>query len=588
MRLSLAQRVLAITAAALVPILAAILVNEVTLRRSRALEVHDLARATAEQAALELERLTSGTDGILRAIAAAPVVQRGDHEDCSEFLARLWTDLPHYTRFAVLDREGVAVCSSDPATRGMDLSDRPYFAEALANRGRLVVGDYTESRVSGAAVLPFARAVPGPDGEPLGVVVTAMDLEWLGALVRQRQLAAQGSLTIADRNGTILAREPEPDRFVGTPIPEEFEPLVQGDAPGTLEVTSQDGTKRILGYVPVSVRPLGLYISAGIAREVAFAAMNAATRRTLAMGLAAALAAGLLSWLLGQRLVRGPVARIAAVLAARRAGDDRARTGMQASDGELEALGAAFDGHMDELEGRRAERDRAEAELRAVLAEKERLAERNELLAREMSHRVMNSFQLMEGVFAIQTRRLSDPVARQVVAEAEERLRSMALVHRQLFRATRDEGEALEAGAYLRELAGELAGAFASGGSPRIEVAVDEEVALAPGQGLALGLLVTELVLNAIKHAFGSRTDGRVRIALSRLDGHRARLVVEDDGVGLPPAGARTGGGAGTRLLDGFVRQLGGELRVEGPPGTRHVLVFPCAADEAGPADRAA
>ncbi len=581
-RLTLAQRIVAITAAALLPILGALLWNEITLRQSRGAEIHALALATAEQAALELERLTSGAEGILQAIATNAAVQDLDDQGCTEFLTRLGPELPQFTRFTVLDQDGIAVCGSDPAVRGLDLSDRPYFARAVASGEQLVVGEYTVSRVSGAQVLPLALAILGEDSRPLGVVATALDLTWLGATLRDRQLAKNGSLTIADRNGVIIAREPLPEQFVGTTIPEAFQPLVNADAPSSLEVTSQDGTQRILGFVPVSASPMGLYISTGIARDEAFGPLDAATRRTLAFFLAAAITAGLLAWLLGQGLVRGPVAHIAVTLASRRAGNDAARTGMRPQDGDIEALGAAFDGYMDELTLSRQARDRAGAELRATAAEKERLAEHNELLAREMSHRVMNSFQLMESIFALQTRRVRDPAARQVIGEAEERLRAMALVHRQLFRATRDEMQPLEARAYLQDLTRELATAFVRSDNHSIEVAVADDLELSPAQGVAVGLLVTELVINAMKHAFTGRDDGTVRVSLHAEPDGQYRLVVADDGKGLPALAERDGPpGLGMRLLESFVSQLGGELAIEGPPGARFVVTFPTERSEA-------
>jgi two-component sensor histidine kinase len=249
---------------------------------------------------------------------------------------------------------------------------------------------------------------------------------------------------------------------------------------------------------------------------------------------------------------------------------------MRAEGGEIEALGAGFDRYLDELNASRQERDRAEAALRATAAETERLAEGNELLAREMSHRVMNSFQLMESLFALQTRRVTDPVAREVIAEGEERIRSMALVHRQLFQLTRDDVQQLDAGSFLLGLARELAPAFARPEAVRIEVETEEGLLLAPAQGIALGLLVTELVLNAIKHAFKGQTHGTIRISL-RADGpDHLRLAVEDDGSGLPPLETRSGAtGVGMKLLDGFLRQIEGTLTVEGPPGTRFVVQFP-------------
>jgi signal transduction histidine kinase len=91
-----------------------------------------------------------------------------------------------------------------------------------------------------------------------------------------------------------------------------------------------------------------------------------------------------------------------------------------------------------------------------------------------------------------------------------------------------------------------------------------------------LGLLVTELVLNAIKHAFKSRDRGTIGIRLEVAGRGLLRLIVEDDGTGLPPAEARAiSSGVGMKLLDGFLHQLEGTLTVDGPPGTRFVVMFP-------------
>ncbi|WP_210528227.1 sensor histidine kinase [Rubellimicrobium arenae] len=576
MRLSVAQRVIAITASALIPILLALLYNEIALRQSREAEVRGLALAAATQAALEMERLTSGSAGILQAIAAAPAVQSFDREPCTRYLDRLKPLLPQFKSIIVTDTMGRVACRDDLSDIDLDVAEHAYFQEALAAKGRLVVGDFTVARVTGDKVLPLALAVTGADGRAVGVVTAVLDLEWLAGSLRERKIAANGSLTIADPQGVIIAREPFPERFVGTTIPDSFQSFVHSDAPGTAEVLSQDGTTRILGFVPVGAAPAGLYVSAGISRNEAFRPINLAMARTFALTSAAAILAALLSWGLGQRLVRGPVSQIASVLAARRSGNDDARTRMKSRDGEIEALGAEFDSYMDELNASRAERDRVEAELRSMARETERLAQRNELLAREMSHRVMNSFQLMESTFSLQSRRISDPVAQAAVRDAEERLRAMALVHRQLFRLTRDEVQSLDAGAYLRGLARELEAAFLAGNQFDLEVEAGEGILLAPARGIALGLLVTELVINAVKHAFRGRDRGSIRIVLSMVGEGSLRLVVADDGTGLPPAETRSGsGGVGMKLLDGFVRQLEGTLAIEGPPGTRFVVTFP-------------
>jgi two-component sensor histidine kinase len=222
------------------------------------------------------------------------------------------------------------------------------------------------------------------------------------------------------------------------------------------------------------------------------------------------------------------------------------------------------------------DRVEAEAQLKALVAEKEALAQQNELMAREMSHRIMNSFQLMESMFSMQTRAISDPAAREVVDQAGSRIRAMALVHRQLFRITREDITGLNAGEYLRGLVDELGPAFVTANRCRIEVEADTDIEVSTGQGMALGLLVTELVINACKHAFKDNDAGQIDVRLHRVEGERLRMVVEDDGAGLPQGfDTKASSGLGMRLLHSFVRQLDGNLAIEGPPGSRFVITFP-------------
>ena len=101
-----------------------------------------------------------------------------------------------------------------------------------------------------------------------------LDLAWISRELLTRGIPAGGNVTLADRNGVILARQPAPDEFVGTRIPDAFMHLVSAPEPGALELTSQDGTRRILGYVPVAYQRQGLYVSAGLSAEQAFAAIG--------------------------------------------------------------------------------------------------------------------------------------------------------------------------------------------------------------------------------------------------------------------------------------------------------------------------
>src|SRR5690606_14702529 len=101
------------------------------------------------------------------------------------------------------------------------------------------------------------------------------------------------------RNGVIVAREPFPERFVGTRIPDDFQRFVQAQHPGTLELTSQDGTRRILGYYPPAFTGTGLYVSYGLSRDIAFAPITTATWHSIAIAVAGGLAVILIVWVAG-------------------------------------------------------------------------------------------------------------------------------------------------------------------------------------------------------------------------------------------------------------------------------------------------
>ncbi len=225
------------------------------------------------------------------------------------------------------------------------------------------------------------------------------------------------------------------------------------------------------------------------------------------------------------------------------------------------------------------ERKAAEAELTDLLAEKDRLAQLNELVAREMSHRVMNSFQLLQGVLTMQARNIADPAARNVVDQGVARIQAMAVVHRRLFDATRDEVTVVELGDYLRGLAEELVEAFNSTDRCRL-VTEMAKARLPTGKASTLALIATELVLNALKHAFSDGDRGTLEVRFDCApEGYR--LSVADTGPGLPEGlDLASAPGLGMKLVHRLTGQLEGRLDIDSQPsGTRFTVIFPRSGD---------
>jgi signal transduction histidine kinase len=359
----LTQRLFLLVLIALLPALAIQAYNEFDLRRTRQAEVDEMALRQAQLASSELNQIFEGIHNLLIAVAEVPVVRSFAAEECAAYLATLQPKVPYLKTIAAIDMEGRVVCRQSPSPPELRLTDRPYFREALEG-GVFLVGDYTESRISGRAVLPMAMPLQNPDGKTIGVLAAALDLGWLGDQLRERALPKNGSLTVADRNGVIVAREPLPERFVGTRIPDDFMHLVNAHLPGTMSVVSQDGTRRVIGYMPVGITPKNIYVSAGVSTDQEFAAIDRATQRGFALilvGLVLALSA---AWAAGRYFISQPVMQLMGTVGAWRKGDYSVRTSVPTGSGEFETLAAAFDRMVEEIAARQAERDRAAEALR--------------------------------------------------------------------------------------------------------------------------------------------------------------------------------------------------------------------------------
>jgi PAS domain S-box-containing protein len=362
--MGLTARLFLLTLVALLPAIAVQVYNEFALRSDREREVHLQSLENAQLAASELDRIFVGIENLLIAVAKEPSVQALDTARCVPYLASLQPDVPHLSSISVIDGTGLARCRAQTPAPDLTFADRVYFQQAM--RGEpFVVGSYTLDRVSGAPVLPLAVPLRDSSGRVIGAVAAALDLRWLGRHFAERGVQPGGAVTIADRRGTILIREPSPERFVGTVIPSHFQPLLTAASPGSTEVTSQDGTRRILGYVPVASPPRGVYVSSGISSEVAFSAVNHAARRgalLIALGLLLAL---LVAWRAGRFFITRPVNRLLQAAEAWGRGDLGARSGLRGG-GEFNRIGEVFDRVAGEVQRRAEALGESEARLRSL------------------------------------------------------------------------------------------------------------------------------------------------------------------------------------------------------------------------------
>ncbi len=513
------RRLLVLTLAALVPTVAVIAYNEWNLHRSRALEVRELAERSAQVAFFEIERIIAGVESTLTAAATAPIVGRG-LPGCSEYITALNARLGYLSGIAVADAAGRIVCP--PGNFGV--ADRAYFHDALRTT-ELVVGEYTISRSTGRPVLPLALRLDGTaSGEPR-VIVAGLDLAWLGARLRERGLPEGGSLTVADRNGVILAREPLPGQFVGTLIPAAFRHLVTAERPGSLEVMSQDGTPRVLGYVPATTHRLGIYVSAGLSSEVSYAAVQRATRASMLIAAAGALAALLLTWFTGQRIFVRPIKHLIAVARAWQRGDHAARSRLR-PPGEFGQLSAALDGMMDEIARGHQERG---------------------LLVEELKHRGKNTLAIVQAI-ASATFDTERP-GKEALADFIARIGALSRAHDMVLQKS--------APGDLERILSEVTQPHCGAGAGRC-LFQGPPARLNSRQAQALSLIVHELGTNSVKYGALSRPSGEVIVTWVMDDaGPNSGWRIRWEERGGPPVHPPARRGFGSRLIRAFGAELG-------------------------------
>jgi len=540
----LSRRLFVLTTLALAPAAVILFYNIAATRSEKQRELHVEALRSGELAALEMRRIVTGLENVLLALAAAPVVQRFDARECTGFLARVSRHMPEFSGISVVNANGVIVCRKEEKGVGTSLKDRPYFQEAMAT-GKFALGGFTKGRVSGEKVLPMAVPIRNDEGSLQGAVIGALDLRWLGQRLRDREFVGQNALTIADRDGVILAREPKPEAFVGTKIPDRFQSLVHADKPGTLEVTSQDGTQRIIGYSPATVSPVGLYISAGISTADAYKAIDRTSFVSLTVTVLGLAAAYLVAWLTSKQLIHQPVGRLVTTLSAWRAGDIGARTGMNVRAGEFGLVGQAIDDFMDELVASRAQRQMAERQ--------------RELLVGELDHRVKNILAMVQAV-ARQTFRSKELTADAVQA-FDQRLATMGAAHQLLMK---DEWQAVKLG----DLVATTIKPFNRSGMSQFSLSGPEIVVPAKA-ALALAMALHELCTNAVKYGALSVSEGKVNMVwyVATPAEQTAPLFqfrwTETDG---PPVYTPQRSGFGSKMIErALAAELGATVIVEYP-----------------------
>ena len=216
---------------------------------------------------------------------------------------------------------------------------------------------------------------------------------------------------------------------------------------------------------------------------------------------------------------------------------------------------------------------------KADLALKGSLYEK-ELLLKEIHHRVKNNLQTISSILYLQSLSTENEEGLAVIREARARVTSMGLIHQKLYQSA--DIATIPFMDYVRSLIDFLSESYGVD-RDRVRIAIDvqpPDLSLDIDTGIPCGLMINELITNALKYAFRGRPTGTIGIRMSRDEHRQYTLSVSDDGIGLPPdfdpGTAKT---LGMKLVSGLVSQLDGTMEIGGGPGTTIIIRFPSGAD---------
>jgi two-component sensor histidine kinase len=225
-------------------------------------------------------------------------------------------------------------------------------------------------------------------------------------------------------------------------------------------------------------------------------------------------------------------------------------------------------GLVGEIFANAIDRITAEKQLQTSIREKE-------VLLREIHHRVKNNLQIIDSLLYLQARAIRDQVnavAIDAFTESRSRIKSMATIHDRLYRSRDISG--VDFGEYLQALVPELLNFYES--SDRIAVHIDSEPVYLPiDQAIPCGLIINELVTNALKHGFPAGRTGTVNLGFHELPDGSWKLSVADDGAGMPGAwDLDNPASMGLRLVRDLVRQIDGQVLITSENGTCVSITF--------------
>ena len=356
-----------LVSAAMAPVLVFILYTGFEQREMAMEKSRQEAMKVARLAAANQENLIEGVHQLLITLSRLPEIQSGEKKACEKLLSDLLKKYPIYLNIGMTDSAGVIYISAIPIAKPVVASERTWF-QRTRNTLDFSVGDYEIGYITHLGTLNFGYPLLDQSGSFKGTIYIALSLNWVNQLVTKAKLSPETTVEVIDSNGVILARNSQPEIWVGKNVQDHLvqEAIAVHRKEGCLETIGTDGIKRLYAFTLLKggIGEGTAYVCVGIPSRLAFDHPIRVLRRNLMWLGIATLLAMIATCYFGDAFILKPVEALLLTTRRLAAGDMGARTGLKHSSGEIGELAMVFDQMVGALEKRVKERQLAEQALR--------------------------------------------------------------------------------------------------------------------------------------------------------------------------------------------------------------------------------
>jgi two-component sensor histidine kinase len=541
-RAGLLLQIAVLLTVALIPVgMVAVVQTQRAIAAAREIYLDSLRAQTLEAATPEREAIMRAL-GLARGLSDALAVLDPDSAACEQLMRRSAATNSGVLFLGLVEPPGVSRCNNMGAP--FDFTSNPASAKLFADpRGDVRFNPAGD--VTGQPVVILSEPVYRADGTFLGFV----SLSYPAASLDERPVATRGSapaVVLFNARGEVLSTT-APDRLedylpAGRPLGE-----LAGEGRQEFFAASEAGPWRDYAVVPIA--PGRAYALGSWTAEGSRLGGEMRLVSTIAFPLAMWLVSLIVALLSIHQLVIHPVRDLGRRMRGFADGRRIPHAGsLRNAPGEISEIGDTF-----ETMARKIIRD--EADLENTLYERE-------VLLKEVHHRVKNNLQLMSSILNMQTRKVASEEARRALRDVQERLRSLAAIHRGLYQAP--ELSQVQFDELLAEIVAQLvaiAPEQLGGKAPVLDLV---PVRLVPDQAAPLAMLAAEMLTNALKYV-GPDAEGRCEMTVGlRTDSvpEGERVLVEVTNTIRPGSADGRPDGLGRRLMEVLAQQLAGDIRL--------------------------